>query len=110
MNVRSRLVDVNRPVIITMVDSLVDVGLVMNFYLTEKHVTRVKVRAVSQTQIHFLFVKQVRAVSQAQIHFLFVKQVRAVSQTQIHFLFVKQVRAVSRSKTTAKFYWKEKKQ
>ena len=41
MNVRSGLVDVNRPVIITMVDSLVDVGLVMNFYLTEKHVTKV---------------------------------------------------------------------
>ena len=41
MNVRSELVDVNRPVIIMMVDSLVDVGLVMNFYLTEKHVTKV---------------------------------------------------------------------
>ena len=40
MNVRSELVDVSRPVIITMVDSLVDVGLVMNFYLTEKHVTK----------------------------------------------------------------------
>ena len=33
--------NVNRPVIITMVDSLVDVGLVMNFYLMEKHVTKV---------------------------------------------------------------------
>jgi len=34
-------VDVNRPVIITTVDLLVDVGMVMNFYLTEKHVTKV---------------------------------------------------------------------
>ena len=41
MNVRSGLVDVNRPVIIMMVDSLVDVDLVMNFYLTQKHVTKV---------------------------------------------------------------------
>ena len=40
MNVRSGLVDVSRPVIIMTVDSLVDVGMVMNFYLTEKHVTR----------------------------------------------------------------------
>ena len=41
MNVRSGLVDVNRPVIIMMVDSLVDVDLVMNFYLMQKHVTKV---------------------------------------------------------------------
>ena len=41
MNVRSGLVDVSRPVIIMTVDSLVDVGMVMNFYLTEKHVTKV---------------------------------------------------------------------
>ena len=40
MNVRSSLLDVNRPVIITTVGLLVDVGMVMNFYLTE-NVTKV---------------------------------------------------------------------
>jgi hypothetical protein len=46
MNVQSGLVDVSRPVIIMTVDSLVDVGMVMNFYLTEKHVTKVRLGIV----------------------------------------------------------------